>query len=559
MSAIAYSYIRFSTTEQRRGDSLRRQTKAGADWCQRNNVRMDTGITFRDLGRSAFLGDHRKNPDRHALAAFLKLVEEGKIPRGSYLIIESLDRLTREHVRAGLMLLLGLIEAGVRIVQLSPSELIYDENADEMSLMLAIVELSRGHRESKRKSDLSGPAWARKKQGAKEGRIVTERLPAWVTVEGDKLALIPENAEAVRTVFKLAANGYGTPTIVGKLNRDNVPPIGKTGQWNRAYVGIILRDRRAVGEYQPRKGKKRLPDGEPVPNYFPAVVTEQEFFAARAGAAERGEYHGRKGATITNIFAGLLKHARDGDAYFMTHRVEGKNRDKRNFVLIASGSDKNGKPCYSFPYRIFEEAILGKLAEINPADIVGGADSENEVAIIAGELSTVEEKITALESELEDGASPTLFKVVRKLEERKAALAKKLIEARAKAANPLADSWADCRSLRAVLANAKDSEDVRLRLRSALRRIVDEIHLLVVARKMVRLAAVRVQFKGGESRSYFIYHRPGHHSFAGFKEGDSWAAALDTVAKGSIDLRDKQTVKRVEKFLTELDLDELPG
>src|SRR5262245_32115455 len=188
--ATAYSYVRFSHPDQAKGDSLRRQTEAAAKWCKGNKVRLDTSTTFRDLGKSAFLGEHRKNPDRHALAAFLKLVEDGKIPRGSYLIIESLDRLTREHVRAGLMLLLGLIESGVRIVQLSPSELVYDEKSDEMGLMLAIVELSRGHRESKRKSDLSGPAWRRKKEGAKEGEIVTERLPHWVTIEGGRLVLI---------------------------------------------------------------------------------------------------------------------------------------------------------------------------------------------------------------------------------------------------------------------------------------------------------------------------------------------------------------------------------
>jgi len=194
---VAYSYVRFSTPEQKRGDSLRRQTEAAARWCERNDVHLDSSLTFRDLGKSAYLGEHRKNSDRHALATFLKMVEDGKIPRGSFLIIESLDRLTREHVRAGLMLLLGLIESGVRIVQLSPSELVYDEKSDEMGLMLAIVELSRGHRESKRKSDLSGPAWRKKKEGAREGEIVTERLPAWVKIQDGKLALIPERAATV--------------------------------------------------------------------------------------------------------------------------------------------------------------------------------------------------------------------------------------------------------------------------------------------------------------------------------------------------------------------------
>src|SRR5262249_55658961 len=91
-SAVAYSYIRFSTPEQMKGDSLRRQTEAAADWCRRHNVSLDTSTTLRDLGRSAYTGKHRENADRHALASFLKMVEQGKVVRGSYLLIENLDR-----------------------------------------------------------------------------------------------------------------------------------------------------------------------------------------------------------------------------------------------------------------------------------------------------------------------------------------------------------------------------------------------------------------------------------------------------------------------------------
>jgi DNA invertase Pin-like site-specific DNA recombinase len=86
---VAYSYIRFSTTEQKKGYSLRRQTDSAIRWCDRNNISLDTSLSFRDLGRSAYLGENRKNPDRDALASFLKLVETGRIRRGSYLIIES--------------------------------------------------------------------------------------------------------------------------------------------------------------------------------------------------------------------------------------------------------------------------------------------------------------------------------------------------------------------------------------------------------------------------------------------------------------------------------------
>ena len=113
----AYSYVRFSSPKQAEGDSLRRQTEAAAKWCKDHKARLDTTLTLHDLGTSAYTGKHRLNPDRNALAAFLKLVERDRVPRGSYLLVESLDRLTREHIRPALSLLLNLIEAGVRVVR----------------------------------------------------------------------------------------------------------------------------------------------------------------------------------------------------------------------------------------------------------------------------------------------------------------------------------------------------------------------------------------------------------------------------------------------------------
>src|SRR5262249_762698 len=80
----AYRSIRFSSLEQAKGDSLCRQTESTREWCERNGIRLDESTTLHDLGKSAYTGKHRENPDRNALAAFLKLVESGKVPRGSY-------------------------------------------------------------------------------------------------------------------------------------------------------------------------------------------------------------------------------------------------------------------------------------------------------------------------------------------------------------------------------------------------------------------------------------------------------------------------------------------
>jgi DNA invertase Pin-like site-specific DNA recombinase len=314
---IAYSYIRFSTPEQRKGNSLPRQLEAAADWCLRNGARLDEKLSFRDLGTSGFTGEHRKNPDRNALAAFLRMVEQGKIPKGSYLIIENLDRLTREHIRPALTLLLNLIEAGIRVVQLKPVEQVYDEHVEPMVLMMAIMELARGHGESLRKSDLIGKAWAAKKRQARE-RLVTTVLPGWVRLEDDRLELIPERAAVVKRIFHLAGSGYGLKLIGQILTREGVPPFGPSGRWTRGYLHLILTDRRVLGEYQPMKGKSnnRKKDGEPVAGYFPAVIDEDEFVTVQGCIRERKKHRGRVSDKPSNVnpFAGLLKEAATGEA-----------------------------------------------------------------------------------------------------------------------------------------------------------------------------------------------------------------------------------------------------
>src|SRR5690349_12154350 len=130
VAPMAYSYIRFSTPDQQKGDSIRRQLKASADWCERNGVRLDESTTLQDRGKSAYTGEHKKNPDRHALATFLKLVEAGKVPWGSYLVIENLDRLSREHEVPACHLLTGILLAGVRVVQLSPYEMLLTDKSN---------------------------------------------------------------------------------------------------------------------------------------------------------------------------------------------------------------------------------------------------------------------------------------------------------------------------------------------------------------------------------------------------------------------------------------------
>src|SRR5262249_49377628 len=147
-----------------------------------------------DKGVSAFRGKHRSDPGKHALAAFLELVKQGRVPRGSVLLIENMDRLSREKPVPAVNALTGILLAGIRVVQLEPFEMELSEASDLSSLFRGQMELDRGHSESKMKSSRGGSNWVGKLEARRRGEgqparkdskvagmhILTHRLPAWV-------------------------------------------------------------------------------------------------------------------------------------------------------------------------------------------------------------------------------------------------------------------------------------------------------------------------------------------------------------------------------------------
>jgi DNA invertase Pin-like site-specific DNA recombinase len=558
---VAYSYVRFSTPDQAKGDSLRRQTQAAADWCSRNGVSLDASATLHDLGRSAFTGSHRRNPDRHALAAFLKLVETGKVPRGSFLIVEALDRLTREDIQPALLLVLNLLQAGIRIVQLKPAEMVFNDKSDTLPVMMMIVELARGHSESAMKSERNGKAWVEKRRKAREaGVVMTHSLPRWIEEVGGRLRLIPERAAVVKRIFKRAAAGYGQKLTASLLTREQVPSFGPPGHWNASYIWGILKDRRAMGEFQPKRKRGREKDGEPIPGYYPAAVTEEEWYAARAGAAQRRQKRGRTGRYV-NVFAGMLRNARDGGTYYCTTRAPHGDGGTRRRVLINTAATEGRARGYTFPFATFEAAVLSLLAEIDPHDILNGDDGPDETLLLAGELAGVEARIAELEAELLKGDVASLARALRQLEGQKEELAGRLATARQKAAHPLSEAWGEARTLLGTLDAAPDPYDVRVRLRAALRRIVDSIWMLVVARGHNRLCAMQVWFSdGARHRDYLIMHRPPKDNGKARVEGGWWARSLASVAApDDLDLRDQRQAEELAEALEQIDLAAVEG
>jgi DNA invertase Pin-like site-specific DNA recombinase len=572
----AYSYVRFSTPAQAAGDSLRRQTERAEAYARQRGWTLDRTLTLRDLGVSAFRG---KNALVGNLRTFLDAVEQGTVAPGSALIVESVDRISRQGIDEGYDLCKAILKKGVHIVTLSPERDFGPESVKSLTKGALEIQLilERAAEESERKSDRNGHAWAQKLKGAREsGELLTRQLPLWIearggrwvengygkkTLRGAKLHLIRERAAVVKQVFCLAAGGYGLAGIVKKLTADGIPAWGRSKVWVRAYLALMLKDRRALGEYQPC-GAGRKPVGEPIKDYFPPVVTEQEFYAARAGAQERKRTRGRLGGQV-NVFQGLIFRAGDGDKMFATKLAASKGGHR---VLVPTAATEGRAPHTSFRLDILERAILALLPQLNPAEVIEG-DKPDPAPALEAALAGINGRLAKIREQLLTGDVEVLAGAARDLEAKQKDLERQLDEARQAAARPVADAWAELRGAghdtaelpvpggtlpsivlppelsryfvggrRAILPaldGAEDQEGFRLRLRSVLRRIIKRIDLLVTSDGADRLAAVHIHLADGlrpwaknqcwPPWAIHIQHRPPRANANGRRPGRWWA------------------------------------
>lgn len=502
----AYSYIRFSDIRQAGGDSERRQLELRERWLlTRPDVELDTTLKLVDRGVGAFRGLHRS--DKHCLGQFVRQVEAGKVKAGSFLLIENLDRLSREEVHDAVELLLKITRLGVVIVQLSPVVCEFTYPVEMSKLIIAVVELARGNSESRMKSERVAKAWAIARERARTtGAVVNLRtLPSWCEMVGGEISLISDRAAVIRRVHQWAQDGYGVNQITKRLNDDEVKPWGRAKLWSEAVVYRLLTARSVIGEWQPgeggRGGKVRKKVGEPIPDYFPRVVSDECFYATGEAIKKRHGFRGRRGKHV-NLLAGLLFDA------FSRGKLGYSHEQRGSYVFNYAGRiGANDAPLMTYPAAVLERQILSVLSELDPAVIVG--DNTAGAAVLAGEgrLREIDTQLADIETQLMAGAkAAVLAKVADRLESERVAVADQLEKDRRAAAVPSQSSWA-------VLKGATDltDSDTRMKLRSAIRDVVSGIWCVFAGHKSGRYRGwVQIMLHGGAWRTLYVWADNGH-------------------------------------------------
>ncbi|NKL61891.1 recombinase family protein [Rhizobium beringeri] len=310
----AYSYIRFSTPEQLKGDSLRRQTVATELYAKTHGLDLDNK-SFEDFGISAF---HGANEETGRLGDFLEAVKHGDISAGSYLLVESLDRISRKVPRKAVRILEAICEANITVVTLADQR-VYTEaslNEDPMAFMYALMVAQRANEESAMKSRRLKQAWIGKRLQAATAPL-TAICPAWLKLNDQRTAyeVIPERADVVRSIFAMCLEGLGQHSIAARLTETGIATFKHSDMWHRSYVKKLLENPAVIGCFTPHTvtvvaGRKVRTPLEPVDGYFPAIVDTEVFERVAAMSSRRGLNIANSDArktTTANVLAGLAK------------------------------------------------------------------------------------------------------------------------------------------------------------------------------------------------------------------------------------------------------------
>lgn len=358
MSKIAYSYVRFSSERQSKGRSIQRQIEMAEAYALKHGLELDT--SFRDEAVSAFRG---KNIVEGRLGNFLKAVESGKVPKGSTLLVESLDRISREEVRKALPTLLMLINAGITIVSLAddPPQVYSAEKIDQdmgMSLFASMMVLMKAHKESKDKSKRVKDAWDNKRTKAVDtkagtGLVMTASRPSWLEVKPDKsgFIVITEKAAIIRRMFKMARSNMGAHLIAKTFNEEGVVFVNRNStSWTAPLVLRILKSESVIGHLvSPRTGERSE-------NYYPTVIDKTLFDLVNADiASRRTQGAGRKGESVSNLFSGLTKCGVCGG------RTRFNRRGNNSYLQCLNQYNNAGCDAPMHNYDAIEEEVLFRL------------------------------------------------------------------------------------------------------------------------------------------------------------------------------------------------------
>ncbi|AKU48985.1 recombinase family protein [Xanthomonas arboricola] len=347
IKAKVYSYLRFSDPKQAAGSSADRQMEYARCWAAERGMTLDSELSMQDAGLSAY---HQRHITRGALGLFLQAIDDARIPAGSVLVVEGLDRLSRAEPIQAEAQLAQIINAGITVVTASDGREYNREGlkAQPMDLVYSLLVMIRAHEESDTKSKRVRAAIHRQCQGwmagTWHGLVRNGKDPHWLRLVDQHFEIAPERGEAVRIAVSMFREGHGAVRIMRTL-ADRGLQITNGGNPSQQLYRIV-RNRALIGE------KVLEVDGQEyrLAGYYPPLLSPAEFADLQHLTAQRSR---RKG---TGEIPGLITGMRIAFCGYcgaamvaqnlMTRgrREDGRPQDGHRRLICVSNSQGGGCP-----------------------------------------------------------------------------------------------------------------------------------------------------------------------------------------------------------------------
>jgi DNA invertase Pin-like site-specific DNA recombinase len=277
----AVGYIRWSSGKQSAGSTEERQRDVVEKFCRDEAWLLDSWVA--DDGVSAWTG---ANIREGGLSAFIDRMEvEGG--HGLVLVVETQDRLSRIKEIDFLEWFLRVLRTGLTVAFVD-NGMIVDQVSfrNQRRQIIGILEAqSEANAYVEKLSKRVRAAYDRMRAS---GQIVhsSATVPSWLEViygdwkQGKRPRLgfrpIPARVAVVERIYGEYSSGLGLHTIARRLNEESIATFRGGKGWRASSVKSIVTDRATIGEYQHKsraQGLKAI--GDPVPNYFPAVISNE--------------------------------------------------------------------------------------------------------------------------------------------------------------------------------------------------------------------------------------------------------------------------------------------
>jgi DNA invertase Pin-like site-specific DNA recombinase len=302
-----FSYERVSSKQQVTGSGLGRQSGAAQEWAARHGLQLDTTLHLCDAGRSASKGDHLS---KGALGRFLQLAQAGQLGTTPLLLVEAIDRLSRqEPLDAIETILSGLVGSGVRIVTLEDGSE-YSRatlRSDPSKLIVLVVKIQAAYEYSARLAMRMQGSWQahRAKLEANVNPRPRHFCPAWCEWDEQGYVVDQAKVKTIKLCFEMLRYQGASATARDLNAKGLLTPSGN--RWTNGsvrnlamntdavYGGLRLNSRRHHG----KDAQEQLYE-----DVLPVVVDKAKVMAVREIMRQRGRTAEQAGPNGTMRFVG---------------------------------------------------------------------------------------------------------------------------------------------------------------------------------------------------------------------------------------------------------------